>query len=73
MGVLGLAIAGDIAVELPQVFMPESIVLELNQDMTFKDSVVKDKINEEILIAYEEPFLPGFEAESVAKLQQKIL
>ena len=41
--------------------------------MALEDSVVEDEIHEKVLVADEDAFLPGLEAEAVTHLQQELL
>lgn len=62
-----------VGVELANVLMAELGQLQFYQHMTFQDTVVKNQVDEIVLVANQDAFLSRLKAEAVTQLQQEFL
>ncbi len=53
--------------------MGEFSQFKVNQDMTFQDAMIEDKIYVEVIVIIAHPFLTCYKAETASKLQQEML
>ncbi len=66
-------IPAHIGVELAEVFVGERFDLQLHQNVAFEDAMIEDQVHKAVGVAYQDAFLPRFETETVAQLQQKVM
>lgn len=72
-GHLGVAVVGDVGVELAEVFVAEFVVFEFYDDVAMEDAVVEDEVGKVVAVVDDDAFLAGFEAEAIAEFEEKFL
>jgi hypothetical protein len=66
-GHLGVAVVGDIGVELAEVFVAEFVVFEFYDDVAMEDAMVEDEIGKVVTVVDDDAFLASFETEAIAE------
>jgi hypothetical protein len=55
----------DVRIQLAEIFMGETVNLQLDQDVAFQNPVIKDPVNKAMLPSDDDTFLPGFKANEI--------
>lgn len=72
-GHLGVAVVGDVGVELAEVFVAEFVVFEFYDDVAMEDAVVEDEVGKVVAIVNDDAFLAGLKTEAIAEFEEEFL
>ncbi len=72
-GHLGVAVVGDVGVELAEVFVAEFVVFEFYDDVAMEDAVVEDEVGKVVAVVNNDAFLAGLNTEAIAEFEEEFL
>ena len=72
-GHLGVAVVGDVGVELAEVFVAEFVVFEFYDDVAMEDAVVEDEVGKVVAVVNDDAFLAGLKTEAIAEFEEEFL
>lgn len=72
-GHLGVAVVGDVGVELAEVFVAEFVVFEFYDDVAMEDAVVEDEVGKVVAVVNNDAFLAGLKTEAIAEFEEEFL
>ena len=72
-GHLGVAVVGDVGVELAEVFVAEFVVFEFYDDVAMEDAVVEDEVGKVVAVVNDDAFLAGLKTEAIAEFEEVFL
>ena len=70
---LVFAVIGHVGVELPEIFVVELVILQLDNHIAMQNPVVEHQVGIIILVVDDDALLPCLKAEPLAQLHDKLL
>lgn len=72
-GHLGVAVVGDVGVELAEVFVAEFVVFEFYDDVAMENAVVEDEVGKVVAVVNDDAFLAGLKTKAIAEFEEEFL